>query len=71
MIGLDTAAQWVRGLNLKGYKFKNIEIDKYCRHCWWKFPGHETSCNSDYYYTRAEDEAVNFLEDTLGENLDI
>jgi len=30
MIGLDTAAQWVRGLNLKGYKFKNIEIDKYC-----------------------------------------
>jgi hypothetical protein len=69
MIGLDTATQWFRDLNLKGYKFKNIEIDKYCKHGWGKFPGHETSCNSDYY-TRAEDEAVEFIEDVLGEDLD-
>jgi hypothetical protein len=69
MLGIDTATAWFRGLHLKGFKFKHIDIDPYCRHGWGKFMGHETSCNSDYY-TRAEDEAAAFLEDILGEDLD-
>ena len=69
MIGLDTATQWFRDLVLKGYKFKHMELSNYCRHGWGKFLGHETSCNSDYY-TKAEDEAKEFLEDVLGEDLD-
>jgi hypothetical protein len=70
MIGIDTATQWFRDLNVRGYKFGHIDIDKYCRHGWGKYFGHETSCNSDYC-TIAEDEAIEFLEDNLGENLDI
>lgn len=70
MVGIDTATQWFRDLTLKGYTFKNIDISPYCRHGWGKFFGHETSCNSDYY-TKAEDEAIEYLEDVLEEDLDI
>jgi hypothetical protein len=69
MTGLDTATAWFRDLHLKGYKFKHIDIERYCRHGWGKFMGHETSCNSDYY-TRAEDEAAAFLEDTFDIDLE-
>ncbi|MCG2720609.1 MAG: hypothetical protein L6290_01125 [Thermodesulfovibrionales bacterium] len=70
MIGIDTATQWFRDLTVKGFRFKNMDIDKYCRHGWGKHPGHETSCNSEHY-TNAEDEAVVFLEDILREDLNI
>jgi hypothetical protein len=69
IIGIDTATSWFRDLILKGYQFKNIDIYQYCRHGWGKYSGHETICNSDYY-TKAEDEAAEFLEDILGETLD-
>jgi hypothetical protein len=68
-VGTDLGTKWFRELIIKGYKFKHFDIYRYCRHGWGKYLGHETLCNSDYY-TRAEDEALEYLEDSLGENID-
>jgi hypothetical protein len=68
-VGTDVGTKWFRELVLKGYKFKDIDIHRYGTHGWGKFPGHETSCNSAYY-TKAEDAAIEYLEDVLGEDLD-
>jgi hypothetical protein len=65
---MDLGFYWFRELNLKGFKFKNYDIDKYCRHGWGTFTGHQALLNS-YYYASSEDKAIEYFEETFGEVL--
>jgi hypothetical protein len=66
---MDLGFYWFRHLNLKGFKFHHIDINKFCKHGWENHFGHAVLLRTEYYI-KSEDEAVEFLEDVLGENLD-
>jgi hypothetical protein len=64
VIGIDLASSWFRDLHLKGYKFKNYDLYKSCRHGWGHLSGHQTLMNLDEYCT-AESSALDYLEKNL------
>jgi hypothetical protein len=66
-IGIDLASSWFKDLHLKGYKFKNFDIYKYCRHG-WGHSGHGTLLNPDYY-AEAEEQAFFYLKEKFPETL--
>jgi len=59
--GNDTAQAWFTDLYLRGYKFKNFNINDYCEHGYWAGDaGHPTSLNKEKY-DRAEEQAKKSL----------
>lgn len=63
-VGIDLATSWFRDLCLKGYKFKNYDIRKYCRHGWGSLSGHDTLF-SPLDYEAVENQAREYYEREL------
>jgi hypothetical protein len=64
--GFDLGMSWFRDLTLKGYKFRNFDISKYCRHGWEGLWGDE-SMQKFALYIKTEDAAAEYLEDNFGD----
>jgi hypothetical protein len=63
-VGIDLASSWFRDLALKGYKFKNYDLYKSCRHGWGPLSGHQTLMNFNEYQN-AESKALEYYEKNL------
>jgi hypothetical protein len=69
-IGIDLATSWFRDLCLKGYKFRNLNVAKYCKHGWGKFLSGHLTLLSRHYYDKAEKRALIYLEEKFPEIFD-